>query len=302
MKKVIDHSIQSSLLRYLQYRTLVDLEAYHTVTGELFRYEDPRYDLIAYGAPEGGWVYDKISGVIPPSIPGYSRGVSGMVCPDFINGRFLFSGDFPNIPLTGSYTVSEVNYYNSSDSMAKILFEDKYQQSPVLKPAASYLEPYSFITPCVFVKAFETNNEPYCLGGEDWTIVQYKLICLMPNESYLAGIGKVIRDCRQEIFPLLKNFALNQYGDLKTINWDYEHFMKVNDYYGFISDATFKPEEPDVFISQNPNMFIGIGNIEVRIVRRPGDPNSDVDLSTSYALTDISDIFDTDIQDEFTLD
>lgn len=302
MKKIIDHSVGSSLLQFLKYRTEKDLEAFHTVTGELHRYVDSRFGLVAYGSPEAGWIYNTdIPGTVDPSIPGYDRGVSGMIAKDFINGRFLFSGNFPNIPLTGSYSVSELNYYLSSNSEAKLIFETKYQQSPVLNSDTGYLNPYDFICPCVFVKPFETNNEPFSLGGLDWTVLNYRIIGLMPNESYLAGLSKIVRDSRQEIFPLLQNFALNQYNDLKELSWNYPQYCEENQYYAFISDSTFKIEEPDIFTKENSKLFCGIGNIEVRIVRQPHALETDPNLDIVHALTDVDDIFDTDVGDRFIL-
>lgn len=274
MKKVIDHRVSTSLKEFLQYRCQADLEAFHTVTGQLFRYEDEKYDAIAYGAPEGGWVYNSdIAGVEVPSIPGYSRGVSGMSI-DYINGRFLFDPAFPNIPLTGVYTASEVNWYLSTSSESKLIFETKYEQSPVLDPPDSYLPPYSTICPAAFVKPFSTNNIPHCFGGEDWSIFNHRIILMMPNEMYLAGVAKVIRDVRHSIFPLLPDWTLNQMGDLKDISWNYQDSMTTFDYYGFISNSSFQIEEADIFTAENPKLYVGIGNVEVRVFRNPRTPDN----------------------------
>ena len=301
MKKVIDQSLISSLKEYLNYKTQKELEAFHNVTGQLFRYEDKKYNYICYGAPEAGFVYNTdIPNVIKPSISGYVAGVSGMVATDYINGRFIFSGGFPNIPLTGAYSVSEINYYVSSNLESKLLFETKYEQSPVLNPANSYIEPYNFIAPCVFVKPFETENENYAFGGLDWGVWHFRIIAMMANESYLQGVSKVVRDSYQDYFPLLQNFALNQFGDTKDSTWNYSDYMANNEYKAFISESSFKIEEPDIFTAQNPKMYMGIGNIEVRVVRNPR--GAEIDLSYDYALTDTDNNFDTDGDSDFILD
>lgn len=301
MKKTIDHHIQSSLKEYLQYRGQKDLEAFHTVTLPLYRYEDERFDKIAYGSPEAGWAYNTdISGVVTPNISGYSRGDSGMSI-DFRNGRFLFDPPFAATGLYAQASVNELNWYISNNSEAQIIFETNYQQSPVYNQPTGYLKPDNYILPAVFIKTYQTESEPYSLGGLDWSVWNYRIICMMPNEMYLAAIGGLLRDVKTEIFPLLKGWATNQLGDLRLLNWNYANFMADCDYYAFISDSTFKIEEPDVFIGDNPKMYLGIGNMQVRLVRQPRNPSSDPDLNTSYALTDINDYFDTDDSDRFVL-
>src|SRR6478736_5561309 len=106
MEKIIDHVIQESLLEFLNYRTLIDLKAYHNATGELYRYIDPKTKFVAYGAPEAGWVYNRVPNQIRPNISGLVPGESGFIGPDYLNGRFLFSGNFPAPVLTGEYTVA----------------------------------------------------------------------------------------------------------------------------------------------------------------------------------------------------
>jgi hypothetical protein len=301
VKKSIDHHIASSLLQFLKYKGQRDLEAFHTATIPLFTYEDEKFDKVALGGAEAGWAYNKdIPGIVTPTISGYNRGDNGMSI-DFTNGRFLFDPPFTATGLTATVSVDEINWYISNLSSAEIIFETKYEQSPVLNPANSYIPPYQYIVPAVFIKTFETHNEPYSLGGQDWSLFNYRIVCLMPNESYLAAIGGLIRDAKEEIFPLLQGWTLNQLGDLQDLSWNYQDFCRDNPYYAYISDSTFKIEEPDVFSSDNPKLYLGLGNIEVRIVRQPRAPGTDPNLDVVHALTDIDDIFDTDIDDKFIL-
>ncbi len=303
MKKVLDQSIISSFKAYLDYRIQKDLEGFYSVSEELTRYDDPKFsNKVAYAGSSAGWCYDDtVSGITQPQISGFVRGQSGMSI-DFVNGRVLFDKPFPAQSISAEYVAKEANIYISSNSEYKLIFETKFEQSPVLNSSTGgYIQPYSFIAPCIFIKSFETHNEPFAIGGEDWGTWNLKVICLMDNESNLYGVGKVIRDSRQQIFPLLQNFALNQYGDLKDLLWNYPQYCEENQYYAFISDSTFKIEEPDIFTSQNSKLYMGIGNIEVRIVRQPGNPDSDPNLDVIHALTDIDDIFDTDQDDQFIL-
>lgn len=300
MKKGLDAILIESVCENLQYQTQKTLESYYTYSGALYRYEDEVLPVVAYGAPYASWMYNtNLTGAVPPSIVGYPNGISGMQV-DYENGRFLLPSSFPDIPLTGIATVNEINFYLSNKSAAQLICETKFEQAPVMAAANTYFPPYNYIVPAVFVKSFKTNNEDYSLGGQVWSIFNLQVICLMPSELYLASIGGIIRDMNQRMIPLLDFWPLNQMGDFRELDWNYENYAKNAQYLAYVSDSTFKIEEPDVFNSQNPKLYVGIGHIEVRIVRTPRNPNSDP-KTIVYATTDEGAIFTTDDDINFAL-
>lgn len=272
-----DHYIAQSLKEFLNYKTLKDLRAFSNVTGSLTSYNPKFQGLKAFGSPYAGFVYD--SGISGAIVPTGLAGVSGSRV-DYRNGRFLAPS---GASYTGnsSFSVCDFNYYVTSSSDSKLIFETKALQAPVLSSATGYVEPKSVVAPCVFVKNFSSSSEDHCLGGESKLSWNFKIVCLARTEYELLGIQKVVRDSRQEIFPFITGSVLNQYGSLSQPGWTYQSEMDEMTDYCFVEDSTFKIVESDVFADDNPKMFVGMGNIEVSYYSNPRENsrhNTDVFL------------------------
>lgn len=274
MKKLVDHSVASSLKEHLQYRTWVDLDACRMESGKFYQYQDEKLPgYFVYGSPYAPWVYDQtVSGVnIPTSFGGYTRSQMNI---DFQNGRLISSGALPNLTGTYGFPVSEVSFFVSSIPEWTLLDETQYGEIPYMEPATGYAPPYSYNTPCVFVKSQNTENEILCLGGEYWTVWNFRTTVITKDEYELNALQKVIRDTKGTIFTILPQTPFNPIGDLKSGVWNYPSFYNSN-YYAFIEDSTFKILEPDIFTKNHNGLFMGLGNIEVRVPRTPTIHGSD---------------------------
>ena len=266
MLKTVDHFISSSLKEYLNYKCLTDLRAFTTVTGDFFQYSPKWAGKSALGSSYAGWVYD--NSIAGATIPTYLPGVSGAI-PDYRNGRFIIPTGINYTGIKAVFSVNEVNFYISSSSESKLIFETKYQQNPDRKSATSYFPPDSVVAPCVFIKNFNSKNKEHCFGGEVQSIFNFKLIAMAKSESQLLGIQKIIRDSYSEIFPLLDESVLDQYNNLRSPTWNYEDQLSVVDDYCFIENATFQIQETDLFTDDNPHLFVGVGNIDVCYYSNP---------------------------------
>ncbi len=255
----IDHSIAKSLKEFLSWKCLHDLRAFKNVTGSFARYDPKWYGKTALGSAYPGWVYDaSIDGAtVPYSLPS----VSGSIV-DYRNGRFIAPSG-ANYTGQAEFSVADFNFYITSSPESKLIFETKYQQSPVRLNPTGYLPEDSFVAPCVFVKSFSSTSEEYALGGETKVEWLFKIIAMTRRESELLAIQKVVRDSKQEIFPILSGTIFNQYGSLATPGWSYQDEISAMTDYAFVEDSSFKIVEGDVFTDDNPKMFVGIGNIEV---------------------------------------
>jgi len=259
-----DHYIAQSLKEFLNWKCLSDLGAFKTVSGNFTTYKPEKKNFTAFGSPYAGFSYNSdISGVIPANL----SGVSGLKI-DYRNGRFLAPSGTSYSGGT-TFSVNEVNFYVTSLPDSKLIFETKPLQNPVLSAATGFMPPNSVVAPCVFVKNYSSQSEEHCLGGYsklDWT---FKIVALMRREKELLGIQKIVRDARNEVFPILTETVFNEYGDLADPAWQYSEKMAAMDDYAFISDSTFKIVEADVFTDDNPKMFVGIGNLTVSFYENP---------------------------------
>ncbi len=254
-----DHFIAQSLKEFLNWKTLSDLRAFKTVSGALTQYSPKWQGKSALGTPYGGMVYDQ--GISGATVMTGLSGVSGSYV-DYRNGRFIVP---TGTVYTGSlgFSINEINYYLTSSPESKLIFETKPKQNPVQRAATGYMPESSFIAPCVFVKSFSSESEDHCFGGENRLIWNFKIVCMMRTESQLLGMQKIVRDCRNDIFPMITGSLFNPYGGLTTPGWTYTGQMAGMTDYAFITNSTFKILELDVFTDDNPKMFMGVGNIEV---------------------------------------
>ncbi len=267
MIKTVDHFLASSLKEFLNHRCLKDLQAFTTVSGTLTQYTDPKWrDKTAIGSSYASFVYDA-------SIPGatVATGLPGVpdVIVDYKNGRFLAPTGTVATGLSATFSVNDINFYVSSDPDAKLIFKEKYLVNPSLKAATAPLPPKSYIAPCVFVKSYRSENSDHCLGGETEAHINFRVIAMMKTEAQLLGFQHVVRNCRQDIFPLILGSVMNQYNSLNTPGWSYQAEMDYMTDYALVEDSSFKIQELDVFTDDQPNMYVGIGNIEVSYFASP---------------------------------
>lgn len=275
MIKVIDQYLATSLKEFLNYKTLVDLQAFKTVTGQFYQYSPKWYGKSALGSSYATWVYD--SSVPGATVPLAFSGISGAV-PDYKNGRFITPTGISYTGQTAAFSVNEINYYISSSSESKILFETNFERGPDYVTGNTYLPENSIIVPAVFVKSYQTESEELCLGGVVDSQWNFKIIALAQSESQLLGIQKVVRDSRGEIFPILGYSVLDKLGSLQIPGWNYQAEMQEPNNYAYISDSTFRIQENDLFTDKNADLYVGIGNIEVSFhgTPRTEPPNFDV--------------------------
>lgn len=304
MKKIVDFSIASSLKEFLQYKMWTDLEACRMETGSFYQYEDERLpNYFVYGSPYAPWTYDSsLSGQgisIPTGFAGYERNQINI---DFKNGRLISTGELPNLTGVYEFPVSEISFYVSSQPDWVLRDELNYLSLPDLEPADSYVPPNSYVAPVVFVKSQNTTNEILALGGCEWSVWNFRISCIVRDEFELTAIQKVVRDCARAVFPILPETPLNPYNDLKFGYWNYEDYsVGPLSYYAFIEDTSFRIIEPDIWTNNHPNTFMGVGSIEVRVPRQPRASGTDPNFDLSYALSDVSSIFDTDDESNFVL-
>ena len=283
MIKTIDTYITQSLGEYLKYNTMSKLEAFKTVTGELYPYQtniktSPSGALLnALGSVYSSWAYDNSinSVVVPTGLAGFPAAQ-----PDYRHGRFLLTSGAAPTGLSATFTVPDFNVYLTSSPESKLIFETDFGQAPDYSVPAKYADPSSVYAPCIWVKSYQTELNELCLGGGTNSEFIYKIIVFARSESQLLGVQSIIRDSKQCIFPILRYPVLDQLNNLQFSSWTYPNAAESEDEYCLITDTTCKISENDLFVTKNPALYILIGNIEVSYFghARQGPPNLDLTL------------------------
>lgn len=262
MKKVIDQYILDSLREYLNHQILHQLEAFTTKTNENFYSYDPKIQgKTAYGSSYGQLVFDSSipNAVVPSSIGGYNRGDGGMSI-DFMNGRALFNSPVSPVPLRETISVNDISVYTTTKSEQRLIFEEKLDAVTLGK----HLPPKSLVAPAVFIRNNTSNNLTYCFGGTDDHVFRFKIVCLVHTMQQLQGIQYVIRESRHVHIPLIEFSLFTPLGDIRN-PFNYLEIAQNTPRKLMIRDTSFA-NTTDEFEGVNKNKYVGIGNMELRIV------------------------------------
>lgn len=266
-----DHLVISSFKEFLNFRLLKDIQAYSTKTVSLYEYTPPRVaGKIAYGSAYHHWVYDSSLVTIPTTVGGLARGGSEGMTFDFRNGRILVNSGNTGLTLSTTVPIQDFGLFVTSKPDALLLNEVQFEQPPVLTTRDTYLAPDNIYCPAVFVKIAQTRNRPFALSGLDWSSWQIRVVCLAQNYSQAVGVGSVVRDMKERIFPVLTaaQTPLKVNGDLKVPPWTYSSYLTNPSEYCFIMDTSYDIVEDDVFTHTNPKLFVGIGEIQCYLARQ----------------------------------
>lgn len=278
MNYTLGHSVLSCAKTYFDYRLIKDLAAYKNKTVALENYTDPKlYNMYAYGTPYAQFVYHSgisgvqvASGLYNPSFIPKGNGVKI----DYNNARFLSTGSIAGSK-TATMSVKEINTYLTTYPDARILNESAFTSHPAFLPnRTGYIAPYQQVISAAFFRLNDTKNEPFSLGGTDWTAYQVRILCAMNDNFKLTAIADMIRDMKNRTFPVVQGeyaFPFNEYGDIKT-GWDYNSYLNSPPTTAFIDRASFAYIQNDVFADKNPQLEVGIGTLDIRIARNPHSP------------------------------
>ena len=262
-----------SFKQYLDYRLLADLSAFSNKTVNLYNYPDKAWtSKNVYGSSYAQWVYHSGFGATTVSgvqNPGFQPKSTGLFV-DYNNGRIIKNSTLTGNP-TANVAVSEINTYLTTKSDSQIVGETNFLSYPDIKPADTYLPPYSNVISAAYIRMQNTENQPLSLGGTDWTAYKIRVICVCKNNYHLTAMADTIRDMGDMVFPIITgqySWPFNEYGDLKS-GYDYNSYLENPPIKGFIDRSSFGYIQNDIFSKNNPSFEVGIGTLDVRIPRNP---------------------------------
>jgi hypothetical protein len=255
-----------------------ELQAYRNQSVNLYEIDDDQYSKTVYSAPLYQMVYDaSISGasVITGVYNGathVNRGTSGLII-DFENGRALFnSGAVENQTLTMSGAFKEINTYITTKSEERLLNELKFDQEPNYQSVTGNIAPNQVVLPAIFIRPIDTENEPFCFGGQDMTEMSIRCVCF-GSDWQVINIGSMLRDLYLQRFPHFDpdDLPLDEYGDVKAA-FSYDATVSgysASESFWTVHSSEFLSYENDNISKNNPNLRVGFGEIKIRRPRFP---------------------------------
>ncbi len=212
MLSQFDNSLGISCYFYVQNRVQNLAQAYIPQTTPLYITPDTRITgYYSYAAPWKSWVFD--SGVSGAQIINVVSG-GGFSAPltresgvhfDYLNSRVLVpSGLGANLSLTGSYSISEFNFYVPQETQEYLLTQQKFFVNPRYQGTpTSGIMPYSMVTPAIFVNTLDDSNEQFAIGGLNDTTTTFSLTCYTESDYQLKALTSLFRDARYKYIPLI---------------------------------------------------------------------------------------------------
>lgn len=276
-----DHLLLTSFKEWLEFKLINQAQAYYNIiSGDLFKINDPSfsgYDV--YTAPFHQWVYDdSVSGAIIPSgfwdngnFIALGTGINDPHL-DFNYGRAIIpsgyvTGDF----LQTDYSLKEFNIYLTSKADYDLVAETNYLTAPILLDDTSGLSPNTVVLPAIFLKQVRVENKPWAFGGMDATTSIIRCIAIGNNDYQLVGIGSLLRDAGDQIFPLFEETPFNEFGDLKNGSWNYSNIIaNTKQYeYAFIQSCVVSRIENEFIKQHHPSLNVLAIEFEIIKPRTP---------------------------------
>jgi len=237
------HKVTNSIILWMDNYLLSKGQAYTNLTGvQCYNYDDERLDdnYQAYGSPYKQWVYDSsISGAIIPDGVTVGNTPSGAYNPtisgrsgmfiDFDNGRALIQTTNQNHDITCDCAVKDFNIYFTNETEEDLIAENKYVvNSRLPRPDESFIEPYDFVLPAIFISISTANNKDFAFGGMEETTITATASVLAEDSYQLDGALSIFADSKNECVPVIpmEKHPYNEFNDLKTGYFNYKELAE----------------------------------------------------------------------------
>jgi hypothetical protein len=282
MKNNFGHNATTSFTLWFEHHMLKYGEAYNNFETDLYYIEDERLPngFYRYSSPYKQWVHESVSGA---NVPEYISNASGPVDKtdsnngyfiDFFNGGVVFTGNASNenMQISGSFATKDFNIYNTNQSEESLIIESKFDTNSRFYIPQSGISPYDFVVPAVFINNEYVENEPFALGGENKTTLNFKAVVFAENLYQLDGMISLFADTRDCCFAELTfaDHPINEYGDLKSRPYKYEDLSEQRkDSLFFIERVTTSKISENVSQAISPTLYIGFLDFEVSKLRFP---------------------------------
>lgn len=229
------HNVNASFLYWFEHELLSKGGCYTNYSGELYAVKDNRFAQSGiYSSPYGSFVYD--SSIIGARLPSgvyidntFVDRQSGLTI-DYNNGRVLLPPNLHGSKVTIDSAIKNYNVYPTDLPEEKLIFEERVSFKPQVNYPVSGLPAGTYIAPCVFVKYYHMDNQPYAFGGMDESSIYIRAIIFDKDQYGLDGVGNIFCDAQYKSFMLLDSYPFNYFGDFVSGN-SYDYLSAVQQSY-----------------------------------------------------------------------
>ncbi len=283
MKPQFQHEVTTSFVLWLDHYLLEKGTAFKDVTSSLYYLEDERMPgFHSYSSPFKQWIFDKsvTDSKVPDKITSATAGditrENGLII-DYENGRALLPADSftTSESLAATYSVKDFNIYVTNQTEEELITENKFETNSRFKQEEFPIAPYSQVLPAIFVSNQHGRNQPFCLGGEDETIMDIRCVVMAENIYQLDGALSIFADSSQEVFGKLKfeDYPLTEYGD--SVDFFYNALVNQRVIESnhrdlcYVGGATVSKLSDRVSKRIDPTLFVGFIDFSISSYRFP---------------------------------
>lgn len=212
---------------YLDRTLLVTGRAMNNFSGQLYRTSGGINGLNTYTTPFRQLVNDvSVTGVNIMSglwvdgnflVPGQS----GLNSINITEGQAYFTTT-PTV-VSGNYSVKDFSIYFTNKPEEELLFETKLSLRNKVPQVITGLTQDNETYPAIYIKSFNGENQPFCLGGVDNNEIIVRAIVLGDSKYITDAACGILKDMARKRFKVLEPTGLpfNAYGAMTGVNFNY---------------------------------------------------------------------------------
>lgn len=257
----VDHQVCEDGLAYVNYSSI--FQAVDNIFNGYYAYAAPTKQLVCDVSLTGA---TQLSGVF---VGGTYRniGQNGLAAINHDLGHVYFTSA-QSSAITGSYAVKEFNVYLTEDTEEKLVFGTKYEVKPKKPQIQTPTEADTVFAPAIFIKTNSVTSEPFCLGGTDKIINDYRAVVISKSAFELDAACGIMQDMSRTYFNLINP----PFGALGYTGVAY-NFTGLNvGTEAFIDNVTVsrvKKGNSSEFNDINSSIFAAFVDFEVHVFKNP---------------------------------
>jgi hypothetical protein len=274
------NNLFGSVFLWLEHQLTQKAVAYQTLTTPLYYVPDTQLPAgyIRYSSPFKTWNYDSgVSGAVVIQTVSGASGIllnrsSGMKI-DYGNGGIILTSNYgTGLALTGTYSFREVNMYQANETQESLLTQGKFFRNPrFVYAATSGVQPYSYVTPAVFLDTLSSKTEAFQFGGLIDSTVTFTATILAESTFQLNALLSISSDMKYQYLPVFNTIddVVDGWGDTKPGCYNYNDLVAMWGAPGNLAYVkNVRTAKMSDRVKANPLLFVGMADFEISYVRQ----------------------------------